>query len=268
MQQLSYRWLEITSQYPLHLMGSAMETWMHGGDPLPMLQAEQRLSELNRRYDQDPAYFSNLIRQKMLNNTHRLTLVVKPDRGVQAVKDAEFTRKMAELKKSLSAAELEGIARKQAELDAALDAPNPPEAMAALPQLHASDLPRKPRHIPTSVEKLPGGVTLLRNEVFANGISYLHMAFDVTGLAADLYPYLPLYGDCVHKMGAAGKDFVTMAQRVAANTGGVGFAFGTNGRVDEASGLLRQAVFTTKFLDPNSEKGAGRSWATIFFRWR
>ena len=138
-----------------------------------------------------------------------------------------------------------------------MNAPNSPEAIASLPQLRVSDLPPKPKHIPTNIEKLPGGGVLLNNGVFANGVNYLHVSFDLTGLPADLIEYLPLYGDCVQKMGAARQDYAAIAQRIAASTGGVGFSVGISSRTDDSEKLVRQGFFATKFLDDNTDSALG-----------
>ena len=251
-QQLAYRYLEIASMFPLHLMGRATAPWIHGADPLVPLRAGRELDALKRRYAEDPRLFSRLIQERLLDNPHRLTLTVAPDREIQAKADAAFAEKMRERKASLTPAQLLDVARQQERLDALLDAPNPPEALAALPQLRVRDLPDKPRHIPTTVERTPG-IELLRNDVFANGVNYLQLSFDLSALPDDLQPYLPLYADCVSKLGAAGKDYVATAERVAAHTGGVAFSHALNTRVDTPEGGLRRGTFAVKFLDEKAE---------------
>jgi len=253
-QQLAYRFLEIDTNYPLTLLSMAQRMWLAGADPLLWLDADRHLKNLKKRFEDAPRFFSELIDEKLLDNTHRLLLVVRPDGAVQARKDAEFAAKMQSLKQSLSDDRLKQIAASQEELDGELNAPNSPQALATLPQLQVRDLPRKPRHIPTTAETLATGATLLRNDVFANGINYLHVSFDLTGLPVELYPYLSLYAECVRKMGAAGQDYVAMAQRMADYTGGIGFSTALNSRVDESAGLVSQATFSTKFLDDNTDK--------------
>ncbi|MGA3068556.1 MAG: insulinase family protein, partial [Tepidisphaeraceae bacterium] len=256
-QQLTYRYLEITPTFPLHLMGAATSMWRYGSDPLILFHADQHIENLKKSFANDPHFFGKLIRDKLLNNTHRLTLVVKPDREIQAKKDAEFSQRMREKKARLSKDQLEDIQRNQAELEKALSASNPPEAIASLPQLQVSDLPRKPKHIATSVEKIGDRAVLLNNDVFANGVNYLLVSFDLRGLPEDLIPYLSLYADGVGKMGAAGADYVKMAERVAAHTGGVAFSAGFHTRVDDPARILRVGTFTVKFLDDHAEAALG-----------
>jgi hypothetical protein len=249
LQQLAYRYLEISPSFPLHLMGNVTSMWLYGADPLTLLHAETHIQKLKDDFAANPKLFSDLIQRKLLSNPHRLMLVVQPDREIQPRKDAEFADKMKKLKASMSPADLDHVRKNQQELDALLDEPNSPEAIASLPQLRVKDLPPKPRHIKTAVENLTGGGVLLRSDVFANGVNYLQVSFDLTGLPPDLYPYLPLFGDCIHKMGAAGQDYAAIAQRVAAFTGGIGFSVALSTRVDDPKKLIQQATFSTKFLD-------------------
>jgi len=69
--------------------------------------------------------------------------------------------------------------------------PNPPEALAKLPQLKVSDLPRKAAHIPTSIGKLPHGLDLLRTTFFSNGVSYLALECDMPTFPPSLYEFIP-----------------------------------------------------------------------------
>jgi Zn-dependent M16 (insulinase) family peptidase len=254
MQQLAYRYLEISPSFPLHVMGTVNGMWLHGADPLTFLRAEEHIHAIKEKFADNPRFFGDLIRGKILNNTHRLLLIVRPDGQIQQKADAEFAAKMKKLKASFDAAKLKEIQQTQEKLEAMLNAPNPPEALAALPQLRVSDLPPKPRHIPTNIESLSSGGVFLNNDVFANGVNYLQVSFDLTGLPEALYPYLLFYNDCVQKMGAAGQDYIAIAQRTAAYTGGIGFGIGISTRSDDAEKIVQQATFTTKFLDENAEK--------------
>ena len=81
---------------------------------------------------------------------------------------------------------MQRIAADAAELERLNGVPNSPEALAKLPQLQVSDLPEKPKHIPTTVEEV-GGQVLLRNDVFANGVNYLVLNFNLQGLPQHLW---------------------------------------------------------------------------------
>ena len=249
LQQLAYQYLEITSMFPLNLMYRATSKWLYGQDPLLLLRADEHLAELRRRYQADPEMFARLIRSSLIANPHRLTLSLVPDRDAAARQEAEQTARLAQLKSHLTPTQQQLIVEETLELERLQNAPNTAEALATLPQLAVRDLPPKPKHIPTTVEKLSGGVELLRNDVPANGVNYLQLDFDLAGMSEELMLYLPLYGDCIRKMGTESMDFIRMAERVAANTGGVDFSTMVNSHLIDPNRCMRRARLSIKFLD-------------------
>src|SRR5690606_15010676 len=150
-----------------------------------------------QQYQADPGIFTRLIQERLIDNPHRITLVFVPDPELESRKEQEINQKLKEIRAKLSDEQLQRIAETTAELDRIAATPNSPEAIATLPQLKVSDLPPKPRHIPTTVETIEGGIELLVNDVFANGVNYLVVDFDLSHLPLELLATLPLYGDCV-----------------------------------------------------------------------
>jgi Zn-dependent M16 (insulinase) family peptidase len=248
-QQLAYRYQEIPSMFPLWLMDRAYGTWIYGGDPLAFFRTTELMDEARKRWNDDPDIFGTLIRERLLQNPHRLSTTFVPDPNLQARRDFAFAESMASKKAAMSAGELQQVLRDAEELDRLQSGPNTPDNLAALPQLRVSDVPRKPQHIPTRIEPLDTGVALLRNDVFAHGVNYLQLDFDLAGLPDDLFPYLSLYGDCVRKMGTTGLDYAATAERVAANTGGISFQTYLSTPVQDPAGLVCRARFAMKALD-------------------
>ena len=101
---------------------------------------------------------------------------------------------------------------------------------------------------PTTVEKV-GGQDLLRNDVFANGVNYLILNFDLQGLPQHLWTYLPRYTDAISKLGAAEVDFTEMARRKSAVTGGIGCGVGFSTHALDDSRSLQNMRFSLKTLD-------------------
>ena len=65
--------------------------------------------------------------------------------------ETELVQRMKATRAQLTdAAGSNRIAADAAELERLNGQPNPPEALAKLPQLQVNDLPEKPRHIPNS----------------------------------------------------------------------------------------------------------------------
>ena len=148
-QQLAYQTLEVKTLFPLHLLYGSNYTWPFNGDPLTYLRMSDHLAACRQRYAADPEIFNKLIKTGLLKNHHRLLAVVRPDREIQARRDAAFAKQMTDRRAQFTGEQIAAIAKTAAELEAAQGVPNSPEALAKLPQLKASDLPAKPRHIPT-----------------------------------------------------------------------------------------------------------------------
>ncbi len=220
--QAAYQYLEIHPMFPLHAMEHVMQSWIYGCDPLDHVRMREHLQTVRQEYEADRGRFGRLIRERLLDNPHRLDARLAPDRQWQKRKDAELADKMRALRATLTDDQARRIAADAAELDRLNAAPNLPEAIATLPQLRAADLPPHVVHVPTSTDKLPGNADLLRCDVFAGGVSYLHLNFDLTGLPPHLWPYVGRYADLLSRLGAAGMDYECMSSRIARYTGGVG----------------------------------------------
>jgi hypothetical protein len=257
-QQLAYQTLEVKTLFPLHLLYASNYTWPFDGDPLTYLRMRDHLAACRQRYAAEPALFNNLIRTGLLDNPHRLLAVFRPDRTVQARRDSAFAEKMAAQRARFSAEQIAAIARQAAALEAAQGVPNPPEALAKLPQLKVADLPAKPRHIPTTVATL-AGFTTLRHDVFANGVNYFECDVDLAGLPVELYAALPRFCDAVNKLGAAGQSFTQIAERRSACTGGLWCQPVLWRHATDPGRTLRRLRFSLKTLDEE----AGRALALL-----
>ena len=221
-QQAGYYYREIQRMYPLHVLQRVKAAWIYGIDPLLFLRGGEHLEAVRRRYADEPQLFNQLIRQRLVENPHRLFVALRPDREWQARTDAAFAERMKARRATLSDAAVQRLSEEAKELQRKAGVPNSPEALASLPQLRRQDLPPKPEHIPTSVERVGRGVTMLQNEVFSNGVNYLHLEFSLEGLPAELWPYVPRYQEAIAKLGAAGMDYEEIARRKSACTGGIG----------------------------------------------
>jgi Zn-dependent M16 (insulinase) family peptidase len=238
-------------------MAHVLDAWIYGVDPLTFLRMGDHLAACRRRYDDDPRVFNRLIEARLLENTHRLTVVLKPDREWQARTEAAFAEQMATVRGGMSDEAVDRMAADAAELDRLNSEPNSPEALAKLPQLTLGDLPEKPRHIPVDVGTVSGGVTLLRNDVFSNGVNYVELAFDLTGMDDGLWPYLPRYCDAIRKLGAAGMDYEAIAKRVAASTGGLDCRPTLLTHAEDSGNGVHQLRFVMKALDDTVEPALG-----------
>ena len=100
------------------------------------------LSAVRQRWEQNPQIFNELIRERLLDNPHRLTTILTPDRDMQARFDANVDERLRAIRAKLTDEQMKQIAVDAAELERLNEKPNSPEDLAKLPQLHISDLPK------------------------------------------------------------------------------------------------------------------------------
>ena len=262
-QQASYHYLEILPQFPMQMLDRVLSVWPYGGDPVAFLDMGRHLAAARARWEREPGLFARLIRTRLLDNPHRLSTTLRPDPDWAARTEAAFAERMRETRAQFPDEDARRIAAEAADLERQAGTPNPPEAIARLPQLRTRDLPERPRSTPTRVTTA-AGITLLRNEVFSNGVNYLQAHLDMRGIPADLWPWIPRYREVVAKLGAAGLSYEQMAERQAASTGGIACwtvfqhhaqapdqpmwglrvsCKALDGEVEKALGVFRDAVF-------------------------
>lgn len=246
--QVAYEHLEVETLFPLRMLELCAAAWPYGGDPLTFMRMDKQLADCRARYESDPALFGRLIGDRLLNNPHRLLVVLRPDAEVQARADQVLTAHMAARRAGLDAPRIAEIASEAAALGAEQTKPNSPEAVATLPQLRTEDLPDSPRRIPTEVTDT-AGITLLHNEVFANGVNYLQVDVDLAGLSPELYAWLPRFCEAISKMGADGENFEQIAARRAACTGGLTCSTPILRHATDPARCLRRVSFGLKTLD-------------------
>ena len=219
-QQITYDYQEVTSNFPFQMMKRVVNTWIYEKEPTLFLKMGTHLSAIRQRWEQNPYIFNELIRERLLDNPHRLTTILTPDRDMQARFDANENGRLNAIRAKLTDEQMKQITADAAELERLSGQPNSPEDLAKLPQLCVSDLPEKPLYIPTTVETV-AGCPLLRNDIFSNGVNYLVLNFDLQGLPKHLWQHLPRYTDAISKLGAGNINYEQMAQRAAAATGGL-----------------------------------------------
>lgn len=256
-RQLEYGHREIDSGFPLHLMDSAFRVWFYGLDPLAHLHLDPVMRRLRARVTRDPATLTRLIARDLLGNPHRLTLVLRPQSGQRPERERRLSERVKAVRRSLSAADLARLGRESATLEHRQSQPNPPEALARLPVLHAADLPREPAAIPTTVETTANGTTLLRHDVATNGISYITVALDLSDLPTALLPYVPAYAALLTRLGTERRDYAALAEAITRTTGGVTGATHIS-PLPDASGAARPfLVLQARTLDETCEAAVG-----------
>lgn len=208
--------------YGISLMGNVFQTWLYDGDPLVGLDFDRVISDIRKRWTDDPAYFQKMTQKWLVENPHRILAVMEPDPDFSDKNDRKWKDKMAAMKAGFTKEQLLDIDRQAARLRAFQTEADSPESASSLPKLKLSEIPRDIETIPTSHTTL-GSVAALEHDLFTNGIAYVDLAFDIAHVPEDMQLYLPLLGKMMSGMGAAGLSYDEMAKRIALYMGGFGY---------------------------------------------
>ena len=241
--------------YGIILMGRAYHTWLYDGDPLEGLNFPRAIENIRKKWEANPELFQEIVRKWFLDNPHRLLSVMEPSKTYQAEQEEAFKKKMVLVKASLSGDELEKIRRDAHALKKFQVEPDAPAAASALPRLSISDISRSIETIPTTKAAIEN-VPVMMHDIFANGIAYLNLAFDVSDVPEDLQPYLPLLAKLIANMGAAGLDYEEMAKRIVLKTGGIGYHLSAGMTVDGKKNW-QKLIFRVKALHRNIADAVG-----------
>jgi presequence protease len=211
-----------TGRFPrgLSLMLRALTTWLYDRDPLDRIAFEAPLARLKGRIAKGERLFEELVRTKLIDNPHRATVLLKPDPGKAAREEAEERARLDGVCAKLSRADLDRLVARTAELKRWQETPDTPEAIATIPSLSLSDLPKRNRTIPVDVSNIDG-VEVLTHDLFTNGILYLDLAFDLHALPSDKLPLVEVLGRALLETGAGARDFVALSEHIGRSTGGI-----------------------------------------------
>jgi len=212
-----------TGSFPrgLSLMLRSLSSWLYDGDPFEPLTFETPLAAIKTRIAAKEKFFENLLRQLLLENQHRVTVMLEPDTQIAQQEEAAEKDRLAQARAQMSSGDLQKVVENTLELKRRQVTPDSPEALATIPMLKLNDLDKQNKLIPCmEIEK--SGHKILHHDLFTNGIVYLEAGFDWHTLPQELLPYLPLFSRSLTEIGTAQEDFVKLSQRIGQKTGGVG----------------------------------------------
>ena len=248
-RQAAFEYLEVQPMFPLHTLFRVVGSWIYGADPLRFLRLGTHLGHLPETMAAEPDLFARLLRDRLIDNPHRLNVVMSPDRAMQGELEARLQTRVGRIESAMSEEQVAAAAAAAAELEQLNSTPNTPETAcqpAAAPGIGPAG---RAAARPTPRWARSPGITLLRNDLFANGVNYLAADFDLTGLPAELWPYLPRYLEAMEKLGVDGAGYEEIARRKAAATGGVRASLSLSHHGVRAEHTLRGVRFSLKALD-------------------
>jgi Zn-dependent M16 (insulinase) family peptidase len=233
--------------YALKLLFTVLAPYYYGGDPYDALNFDADLVHLQKAR-KESRFFENLMRAELIDNMHRALITIEPDPGLDESKRRKELDRLAEVEASLSAEEKQRIVEEAVRLKQDQEAK---QDLSALPTLELSDIPMKFEDVPSKDARVKEAAI----EFFpqpTNGITYLDIRSDFAALSLEEKELLPLFSRALTQSGAAGQDYVQIAERIAAVTGGVGAAPQVQSLAAQED-YLQSFVLSGRALDRNAK---------------
>jgi len=233
--------------FGLQLVLSGLSSAMQRGDTLASIDLDPALERL-RLASQEPDFIANLVKELLLDNSHRVTLTMSPDVHISERRNCAEVARLAAMKSALSTEQSSAIVQQaQALAERQLQQDDP----EILPKVTLEDVPVE-MSIPTSQSKTIDGAPATLFAQGTNGIVYQHVVVDLPQLEPELQSVLPLYTSFSSELGSGGRDYLSTQSRLAAVTGGVGTYVLQRGAVDDEQSVSGFLVVRGKALLRNS----------------
>ncbi len=208
--------------YPKGLMYGLqmMDSWLYDEEkPFIHVEALETFEFLKRQVG--TGYFEELIRRYILENPHGAIVIVKPEKGRTARMDAELDKELQEYKAGLSADEVEDLVRKTAALEEYQSEPEKEEDLERIPVLRREDISREIEPIVNEEMEL-AGVPVIFHEIETNGIGYVHVLFDMSGVEEELLPYVGILQSALGIIDTKNYEYGELFNEINVHTGGIG----------------------------------------------
>ena len=226
MNTIEFRLREMnTGRFPrgLALWLGSMSTWLHGGDPLSPLRYEAPLNAIKTKLANGEKLFENLIGHDLLDNPHRVKVVLQPDAALREREDQQERARLDKVFGSLSTHELNDIVENTHLLRKMQETSDSPEVMATVPSLTIGDLDKTNKAIPIEITRAgnAGEAEIVYHDLFTNGIAYIDIGFNMRAVPGTALPYLGLFRRLTFSVGTQRDDYVKLSQRIGRKTGGI-----------------------------------------------
>ena len=234
--------------YAISLMFRLLGPWLHCDDPLSPLQLEANLARLRRELDNGD-FFAQLIRSRLLNNKHRITLCLYPDHHLGAQMEQQERLRLDTIRAGLSNSEVAEIIARAQQLQAAQERQ---DDLSSLPTLELEDIRRE--EDPVASRMVAATAQLRFFPQPTNGLCYFNLLFPCAHLDDELRPYLPMFCTLLTQVGTDKYSYVEMAQRMEATTGGISAGIELLDNIDELDNYRPLVRLRGKALQRNVDK--------------
>ena len=246
LHQLELHQREITGDgypYGLQLILQALGCATHYSDPIAVLDLEPVIAGLQEKI-RDPEYIRQLARQLLLDNPHRVTLVMSPDTQLSAQQLALEAARLADIKAGMDEAQRNATVQLAADLvarQARVDDDS------VLPKVELSDVPAALPDLLFKETPL-AGLPFTTYGQGTNGIVYQQTVMPLPPLSDEQLQILPLYTNILTELGLGDESYMAVQQRQAATVGSISAFVSMRGKADDEQTVAANFTLSSKAL--------------------
>jgi Zn-dependent M16 (insulinase) family peptidase len=234
--------------YGLQLILTALGCATHYADPIAALNLDPVLEKL-RVSIQDPAYIRELAQRLLLDNTHRVTLIMTPDQELSAQRTAGEQQRLAKIKEAMDEADIEEvIARTQAL--AARQAQEDDDSI--LPKVELTDVPPTVPELQAR-EAAAGAFPCTSYAQGTNGLVYQQLVRPLPELDASELALLPYYSNALTELGLGEASYLDVQDRQSAVCGSINAYSSIRGGAIDEQDVQAYFVVSSKALARNHQ---------------
>jgi Zn-dependent M16 (insulinase) family peptidase len=210
----------------------SMNSWLYDGQATELLHYDDQLKAMREYIETD--FYERYVDKKLLENTHRSLVVLKPEKGVNEKKAELLEEKLKAYKASLSDSDLDKLIQENESLKKKQLSPDSKDALDTIPKLSVEDVNKAVEEIPSEVIEKEG-VEIIKHDIFSNDIAYIEWIFDTRKVNQDDLQYIALLSDLLGKLSTKNYNYGDLSSTIYKETGGVSFATRTyvNGKKQE-----------------------------------
>ena len=233
--------------YGLQLILQALGCATHYSDPIAVLNLDPVIDTLRERIT-DPDYIRNLASKLLLNNPHRVTLVMSPDQTLSEQRRQAERSRLDAMKSNMNPQQQQGVidlAQKLAERQKQED------DESILPKVELSDVPAGLPEL-TCQTSHDNGITLTGYGQGTNGLVYQQVVAPVAALTGEQLTHLPYYTNMLTELGLGSDNYLATQNRQSSTVGAINAFTSIRGSVEDEQQITANIVLSSKALIRNS----------------
>ncbi|KAI2738889.1 hypothetical protein DTO013E5_6919 [Penicillium roqueforti] len=212
-----------TANFGIGVMEKTISSWLNGSNPMKELAWNDVIDEFKRRYAK-PGYLESLVEKYLINDQCMTFTMVGTPTFNKELDEKEVVRKDKKLAQLIEEhGSVEKAVTKLGEEELELlkiqeDAHN--ADLSCLPSLRVKDISREKERKPVRESKVEGADVVWR-EAPTNGLTYFQALNDFVDLPDELRLLMPLFNDCVMRLGTANRSMEQWEDLIKLKTGGI-----------------------------------------------